>query len=104
MGHEAERPEPVVERDEHDALVREIALHEDRVAAGALLEGAAVEPDHHRPARVGGGRGTPYVEIEAVLAHRLLTGELGIDRVVRPAGLQALRREGRCGSSTPCQA
>jgi hypothetical protein len=100
MGHEPERPQPVVERDEHDALARQVAPHEDRIAARALLKRATVEPDHHRPARVGGRGRAPYIEIEAVFAHRLLAGELGIDRIVRSPGLQALRRQCGGGSDT----
>ena len=95
--HETERPQTVVEGDQHDAMTRQVATHEHRVAASALLKGAAVKPDHDRPARVGRRRRAPDVEVQAVFAHRLRARVLGVDRAGRAAGLQALRgqRAGR---------
>ena len=65
---EAERAEPVVDRDDdHVAAPRERCAVVDRLRAGADHEGAAVDPDHHgrgasgwrRPARRRSGRGSP---------------------------------------------
>ena len=93
VGHEAERSEPIVEGDEQHAVPRQVAVHEHRVAASALLERAAVKPDQDRPARIGRRCRAPDVEVEAVFAHRLHAGVLGVDRARGPARLQALRRE-----------
>ena len=93
MCHEAEGPEAVVDRDQHHALLREIAAHEDRVGRGALLEGAAMDPDHDRQCLVGRCRRGPQVQAEAVLAHRLDAREFRVDRIGGAARLHALRCE-----------
>ena len=67
---EAERTEAVVDRDDDDVAVhREVRAVVPRRVARAPDERAAVDPHHHRPARVVARRG-PHVEVEAVLAVR----------------------------------
>ena len=97
---EAERPEPVVDRDDDDVAV----LHErvpsyHGVSPAPEHERAAVDPHHHRPPRVV-ARGRPHVEVEAVLAryaallaeHRVIAyrpaqtaGRSGSRRAPRPS-------------------
>ena len=66
---EAERAEPVVDRDDHRAVRRELGAV---VVAGAvLLEAAAVDPHQDRaPAKAATRRGRVDVEVQAVLAER----------------------------------
>ena len=67
---EAERAEPVVDRDDDDvAVLREVRAVVPRHRARAEDVRAAVDPHHHRPARVV-ARGRPHVEVEAVFARR----------------------------------
>ena len=84
MGKEAERTQPVVDRDDDDiALLRQPSGVVD--VAAAIEEGTAVDPHHHRPrvARRHACRRRPYVEGQAVLAGG--PAEIGITRDVLDA-------------------
>ena len=71
---EAERPEPVVDRDDDDVAVRhELGAVVPRRVARAEDERAAVDPEHHRPLGVVARR-CPHVEVEAVFADLRLLG------------------------------
>ena len=71
----AERVQAMVDGDDHDvaaaAQARAVGLD---LVAGAAREGAAVEPDHHRPLRVVAQPGRPDVQVEAVFADRPAAG------------------------------
>ena len=66
VGEEAERAQPVVDRDDDDAGRRE--LRSVVVAAGILGEAAAVDPDQHRPVSLAAQRRRGDVEVQAVLS------------------------------------
>jgi hypothetical protein len=66
---EAERAEPVVERDDDGALLRQPAAVVPLLAPEAGEESAAVDPHHHRPQVVAAERRRPHVEVEAVLRY-----------------------------------
>src|SRR6185437_8170692 len=68
------RPEAIIERDDHDALAGELVAQLIRVGAGTVLETPAVDPEHHRQVRTGCFFWRPDVQIQAVLAHRLISG------------------------------
>ncbi len=91
MRQEAEAAEPVVHRDDHDAVARQPVPLEDRQGSRSHQECAAVEPDHHRTLLVARRRGRPDVQIEAVLAFRLWA-EIA-DRGLGTIGLNAARPE-----------
>ena len=68
-GHvkEAERAEPVVDRDDHERVTaRERDAVAGRLGGVAGLVPAAVQPEQHRPAARAGRRG--HVQVQAVLA------------------------------------
>ncbi len=94
---EAEHPDPVVERHDHDVLLG----GQTRTVVGgrrcaAHLERAAVDP-HQDRARVAVGGRTPHVQAEAVLVARRRRLESGHDAGEHPvAGLHRGRAE-RCG-------
>src|SRR6202012_2652228 len=67
-GQEAERPDAVGDRHEHNALPGEDGAVVELIGGGARVEAAAVDPDDHQQLVAGRlGRG-PDVEVEAVLA------------------------------------
>jgi hypothetical protein len=69
MGKQSGRPEAVVDRDDHDATPGKLAAIVARLCAGALDEGAAMNPKQHGQFRIRPGiRGRPDVQEEAVLA------------------------------------
>src|SRR5690349_684985 len=68
MREDAERAQPVVDRDHDDAAARERGAIEYRAAADH--ETAAVQPDGDRPAVARAACSRPDVEVEAVLARR----------------------------------
>jgi hypothetical protein len=81
VGQEAERAEPVVDRDHGHAV-----CHQSGgvvVIALAAHQRAAVDPDHDRVAPAAGGR--EDVQVQAVLRHAGLAE--------RPGHLRAVRRE-----------
>ena len=87
VGQEAERAQPVVDRDDDDARRRE--LRGVVVAAGILGEAAAVDPHEHRPPGVATHRRRGDVEVEAVLGEG--TGPREPARLLR-AACRVLRR------------
>src|SRR5207253_2877036 len=65
---EPERTEAIVDRDDHEVAVdRELRAVVPGCVAGAPDERTAVDPNHHRAARVVASRG-PDVEVETVFA------------------------------------
>ena len=89
MGKEAKDAEPVVQRNDDDALSGHARAVVARFGAVAGHEAAAVEVDEHRQRLIRRGRRGPYVEVEAVFA-RVLAPK---DHVVEDALLHALRAE-----------
>src|SRR5437879_13922932 len=92
MSEVAQDADAVVEADEDRALLRNGFAVIHRHAAGAEREAAAVDPDHHRQLRARCRILTrPDVEIEAVLAGRLLA-EIVVE-IVPAQHLDALARQ-----------
>ena len=90
MREEAQRADAVVEIDEDDALFGEVFAAVHRHPAGAEGEAAAVDVDDHRQLCSGlRGPARPHVEVEAILARRLLA-EIMID-VMASQHLDAFR-------------
>src|SRR5450759_1680318 len=97
MREKAKGSEPIAERDDDGALLREPRAVVAFLAAEAREEPAAVDPYHHwAPRRVCVQRARPDVEIEAVL--RDASGER-IDVAVRLV-LHAVVTELTCGAHT----
>ena len=97
MGQEAQRTDPVVHRDHHDAPAGDalpVKLHFRGVAA---LQPAAEEPDQYRHLFAGLFGLRPYVQIQAVLAHGDLRIHMplpAVDVVAQPGDpLHRNRRE-----------
>src|SRR5438874_2031153 len=82
---EAESPQPVVEGDQDDSLLRELALREVRTGATTGHESPAVDPDHDRQlcSRLGSGR-FPHIEKQTVFRGVLPNG--GSARTKAPLG------------------
>ena len=93
MREEAERAEPVVDRDDDDAVRRELGAV---VVEGAVLgEPAAVDPHEHRPPRVVAQRRGGDVQVQAILG-------LGTRRLEQAGLLRAARRVvGRVANPAP---
>ena len=89
MGEKPQRPQPIVDADQHHALLGQGAAVIHGQVAVADAQGAAVNPDHHRPgvSRFGPG---PDVQVQAVLAALQLAA--AVDAV--DDGLPAGRSEG----------
>ena len=68
MGEEAEDAQPVVHRDQHDALSCQAFAVVDRHRARAFGVGAAVDVDVDRPLLRRRCRGRPHVQVQAVFA------------------------------------
>ena len=89
MGEKSQRPEPVIEIDDDDVVLRQVLAAVKRHAGRAHEERTAVDEDDDR--RVGQPGLRPDIEVEAVLAHHLGAGILvGHDAAQR---LHALRPE-----------
>src|SRR5450432_1847885 len=69
MREESEDAEPVVDGDDDDALLGEIFAVVSGRRAGSTRVSAAVNPDHHWTPLFSRRRGSPDVQVEAVLAH-----------------------------------
>src|ERR1700689_3212264 len=68
MREESKHTEPVVDGDEHDALLSQGFSVITRSRTGAGLIAARVNPDHDWPPLAGRSRRSPDIEKEAVLA------------------------------------
>src|SRR5690606_99121 len=67
MSQVAQNADPVIDRDDDNALPGHLRSVVDRLVAEAAPERAAVDPDHNR--RLARARRRPDVERETVLAH-----------------------------------
>jgi hypothetical protein len=66
--HEAERSKAMIDRDQHNALTREIlAIVHGQLMAGAGRVSAAVQPDDYRSMRTAIQGFGPNVQAQAVL-------------------------------------
>src|SRR5262245_15536552 len=91
MREEAERAEPIIQRDDDGAFASEAVAGVTRLGARASGEAAAVQPNHDGPAIVGRRGRRPNVQVEAVLAGRWRV------RVLPTAALSAAGRVFRGG-------
>ena len=88
VGQEPQHAEPVVDRDDHDAVGRQFGAV--IVAAGVFRQRAAMDPHQDRPPGVAARRRRVHVEVQAILA----SGAGRQERVrVRVRVLRAARRE-----------
>ena len=71
MRQESKRIEPMIERDDDDALCRQIGPVIAGLGARTDDKAAAVDPHHDRHWRCGFQRRRPDVEVQAILARRL---------------------------------
>ncbi len=75
MREKTEGAQPVAHAHEHDTLLREFRAVIRRNAGHAAGEAATVDPDHYCQLfrrRFGGG---PYIQVQAVFAHRVRGAE-----------------------------
>src|SRR6476619_8566615 len=70
MREETERPQAVVVRHHHHALLGQSLAVIPVVRTGTAGEPSAICPYHHRQLLSGRLRGRPYVDVKAVLAWR----------------------------------
>ena len=89
MREEAEHTQAVVHADHHHAFLRQVLAILPRFGSSARREAAAIDPHHHRQARLRGCGRRPHVEIEAVFAGTLVAE----DHVVINISLHAARAE-----------
>ena len=92
---EPEDAQPVVDRDDDDALARERVAIVPRLAAGARLEPAAVDPHHHRQPIARRRRRGPDVQIEAVLARRAWKRDVAENRALHALRVRTPSRRER---------
>ena len=86
MREKAQRAEAVVDRDEDLALLDERNALIQRLVAEAALEAAAVDPEMHRQVLARRVRRRPDVQVQAVLALRVVQKRVHADE---PAVLDA---------------
>src|SRR5215510_14157267 len=78
--------ETIVDRHQHHTALRQRGPVVSRLGAVTSGQSTAMNPNHHGT-MIGWLRGTPYVEIEAVLDH--LINDLAVERTLLPERLQA---------------
>ena len=89
MRHPAQYPQPVVDRDEDDAALGEIASVIERLPTSAEQQPAAVNPDDD--GRLLGMRGRPHIQEQTILTE--LRRIVGIDAVLGPGRRNAAGAE-----------
>ncbi len=99
---EAERAEPVVDADQHHARPGQRGAVVGLLGPAALVQAAAVHPDHHRAGGIPRPRGSPDVQPQAILVHRphvsaqgawgLRTGRAEVRRVAHAFPRRGRRR------------
>ena len=89
MREEAQRADPVIERHDDRALIRQRLAAVERQRGRADRPAAAIDEDHDRPL-LARPRRRPDIEIEAILARRLLAKIE--NRILGAQRLQAHRR------------
>src|SRR5215218_6319803 len=73
MRHESKHSEPVVDRDDDDALRGHALAVVPRLRSIAAHKAAAVEINEHRQSFARGFRRCPNIEIETVFTHSVRT-------------------------------
>src|SRR3954464_5470357 len=86
MGEEAQPSQAVVHRHHDRPLARQRRAVEKRHGAGAKIEGAAVEPDHHRAPSHRVEAAGPDVQVQAILVF-----PFGWEEANRASGSAGLR-------------
>src|SRR5208282_6875538 len=68
MREKPEDAQPVVHAHNHDSLFREHFTILTRLGRRACSEASAINPDHYREMSARGRRGSPYIQIQTILA------------------------------------